>query len=111
MMHNKNTVRNYKTKSSVTDKPKGGPMNKPWSQYQQVIVETYAPKESGRSKIRVRPISGQVFPRTMVVECSKAMRNEHPVGTQFRIHVKETRREGGKPFLYSNHQWPYEIVE
>ncbi len=110
-MNDKVNSQNDKTKTGVTYEPKKGPMNKPWSQYQKVIVETYAAKESGRSKIRVRPISGQIFPRTMVAECSKAMRHQHPVGTRFSIHAKEISREGGKPFLYSNHQWPYELVE
>ena len=110
-MTDKDKSKNDLTKRGATSEHKKGPMNKPWSQYQKVIVETYAAKESGRSKIRVRPISGQVFPRTMVVECSKTMRNDHPVGTRFRIHVKEKSREGGRIFLYSGYKWPYEIVE
>jgi hypothetical protein len=86
-------------------------MNKPWSQYQKVVVETYAPTEPGRSSIRVRPILGEVFPQSMVVECSKAMRHNHPIGTRFLIYAKETRREDGKSFLYSSYKWPYDIVE
>eukprot|EP00873_Tetraselmis_striata_P040192 jgi/Tetstr1/460456/TSEL_005715.t1 len=86
-------------------------LGKPWSQYQQVIVETYAATKSGKSsKIHVRPIPGQLFPTTMDVECSRSMRTAHPVGTRFRIHVKETCREGGKPFLYSHFNWPFEVV-
>jgi hypothetical protein len=47
----------------------------------------------------------------MVVECSKAMRTQHPVGTKFRIFAKETDREGGPSFLYTHFSWPYEVVE
>ncbi|MCV0429609.1 MAG: hypothetical protein K5905_29565 [Roseibium sp.] len=87
-------------------------MSKPWSQYQQVIVETYSGRKPGKSSlIHVRPVKGQPFPTTMDVECSRKMRKEYPVGTRFRIYAKETNREGGKPFLYSHFDWPYEVIE
>lgn len=86
-------------------------MSQPWSQYQQVIVETYSARKPGKSStVHVRPVDGQPFPTTMDVECSRAMRKNHPVGTKFRIWAKETDKEGGKPFLYSHFDWPYEIV-
>ena len=87
-------------------------MKQPWSQYQQVVVETYAAVKAGKiSRIHVRPIAGQPFPTTMDVECSRAMRQRYPVGTRFRIYAKETDKEGGKPFLYSHYDWPYEVVK
>ena len=87
-------------------------MSNPWSQYQQLIVETYYAKKSGKtSTVHVRPIEGQAFPTTMDVECSRSMRKEYPIGTRFRIYARETDREGGKPFLYSHFDWPYEVVE
>lgn len=76
-----------------------------------VIVETFrADGESSSAKIRVRPVAGQGFPPTMRVECSRAMRESAPVGSQFRLWVKETSREGGVPFLYSNPNDKWEIV-
>lgn len=74
-----------------------------WSQYMQVIVETYAAKKPGKSSlIHVRPIEGQPFPTRMDVECSRSMRERHPIGTRFRIYVKEADRPSGpKAFLYS----------
>lgn len=84
-------------------------MNKPWSEYQQVIVETYY-TDDRPSSIRVRPVPGQAFPITMNVECSKTMRKAYPVGTQFRIYAKETSREDGKLFLYSHYNWKFEVV-
>ena len=87
-------------------------MAKPWEDYQQVIVETYHAVKSGKaSRIHARPVEGEAFPTTMDVECSRAMRKEHPVGTRFRIWAKETDREGGKPFLYTSWRWPYEVVD
>ena len=82
-----------------------------WSQYQQVIVETYAAIQPGKaSRIHVRPIPGQPYPPTVDVECSREMRTSHPVGTRFLIHAKPTNREGGKTFLYSRFDWPYTVV-
>jgi hypothetical protein len=87
-------------------------MSKPWSEYQQVIVETYHAMKAGKSsRIHFRPVPGEAFPPTMDVECSRSMRKLYPVGTRFRIFVKETSREGGKPFLYSHFDWPFEVVE
>jgi hypothetical protein len=87
-------------------------MTKPWSQYRQVVVETYEAVKSGKSsRIHVRPIAGEAYPPTMDVECSRKMRKEFPVGTRFRIYAMETNREGGKPFLYSRYDWPYEVIE
>ena len=87
-------------------------MAEPWSHYQIVIVETYYARKSGVSTtVHARPIAGQPFPQDMDVECSRAMRTQHPIGTRFRIRAKETNREGGKPFLYTHFSWPYEVVE
>jgi hypothetical protein len=87
-------------------------MVQPWSQYQQVIVETYSARKSGKkSDIHVRPVDGQPYPTSMDVECSRSMRKDYPVGTHFRIYAKVTDREGGKPFLYTSYRWPYEVVK
>lgn len=87
-------------------------MSRPWSQYRKVVVETYrGPLRGTHGDIRVRPVSGEFFPTTIDVECSKTMRHQHPVGTKFRIYAKETCREGGESFLYTHFKWPYEIVE
>jgi hypothetical protein len=86
--------------------------HKPWSQYRQVVVETYAVVKAGKSsRIHVRPVEGEFFPKTMDVECSRSMREQYPIGTRFRIYAKEISREGGKSFLYTRYDWPYEVVE
>ncbi len=82
------------------------------SEYTQIIVETYSGRKPGKSSlVHARPIVGQVYPPSMDVECSRPMRKNHPVGTKFRIHVKEADREGGKPFLYTHYSWPYEVID
>jgi hypothetical protein len=102
---------NDQTQTAVNSTPNIGSANNRWSQYKEVIVETYTARGSKKRKIRVRPILGQAFPQSMAVECSKSMRQVHPVGTRFRIYAKETSRKGGNPFLYSGYTWPYTIVE
>jgi hypothetical protein len=87
-------------------------MSKPWGKYEQVIVETYSGRKPNKSStIHVRPTEGQVFSADIDVECSRKMREDHPIGTKFRIYAKVTDREGGKPFLYSSYMWPYEVIE
>ena len=87
-------------------------MTKRWSQYQQVVVETYYDvRERDGSHVRVRPVPGQVLPTTMIVECSRSMRNRYPVGTRLYIYAKPTDKEGGNPFLYSNYNWPVTLAD
>jgi len=87
-------------------------MAKPWESYQQIIIETYAEAKVGKSsRIHARPIAGQPYPTTLDVECSRAMRKQHPIGTRFKVYVKLTDREGGGEYLYTSWRWKYEIVE
>jgi len=87
-------------------------MAKPWEDYQQIIIETYEETKSGKSsRIHARPIAAQPYPTTLDVECSRAMRKQHPIGTHFKVYVKLTDREGGGEYLYTSWRWKYEIVE
>jgi hypothetical protein len=88
------------------------PMSRPGSKYKQVVIETYYEVKAGKkSRIHARPIEGQEFSTSMDVECSRQMRTKYPIGTRFRLRAKVTDREGGKPFLYSHHGWPWEVVQ
>ena len=82
-----------------------------YSAYETVIVETF--REYGaqtNTTIRVRPLPGQGYSADIRVECSREMRNSHPIGTIFEVRAKLTDREGGPDFLYSNFNWPYKVV-
>lgn len=84
---------------------------KPWSGYNQIVVETYSARKSGKkSTIHVRPIDGQLYPVDMDVECSRTMRKSYPVGTKFKLYVKVKNKDGGKDFLYSHYGWPFEVL-
>jgi hypothetical protein len=81
------------------------------AQYLYIVVETYrAVSEPSKTPVRARPIAGQGFPPDMHVECSKSMRERHAPGTRFRIRACVKQKLGGKPFLYTSWQWPYEVV-
>jgi hypothetical protein len=80
--------------------------------YFWVVVESYRRSGSGlHGDIHVRPISGEKFPSTLHVECSKKLVTDYPVGTRFRIKAKLTDRLGDGEFLYSYYGWQYEVIK
>ena len=84
------------------------------SEYKEVIVETYSASralgDTGRSKIRVRPIAGQGMDTNLKVECSKKMREMYPVGTKFKLSLKTIAPENNRKFLYAHFNAPYEVL-
>lgn len=79
--------------------------------YKYYAVETFRPGyEQSSASIRVRPLPGQGLSTETRVECSRQMRHNHPIGTIFKIQAKLTNREGGTPFLFSSHAWPYSVL-
>jgi len=79
--------------------------------YDYYIVKTYEYTGGGSSaNVRVSPLPGQGISYKIKVECSRSMRKEHPIGTLFKLKARLTNREGGTPFLYSRHDWEYEVV-
>lgn len=80
-------------------------------EYREVLIQTYPFSGGGsRNWVRARPLAGQGFDTGINVECSTGMRMSHPVGTIFKIRAKITDREGGGMFLYTSHNWKYEIL-
>ena len=78
--------------------------------YTTIIAESYHFLGGGSPEsIRVRPLAGQEFSVDLNIECSRAVRYKHPVGTLFKLSVKLTNRDGGE-FLYSSYQWPMSVV-
>jgi len=80
--------------------------------YVTIIAESFVPSDmSGRhGKVHMRPAPGQPFGQDLLIECSKALTTEHPVGTRFRMRVKLTDRESGGEFLYSYHGWKVDVL-
>ena len=79
--------------------------------YRDVVIEICVGAiGKTRERRRARPIAGQGLDPEMYVECSKAMREQHEVGTLLLVKAKVTSRWGGKCFLYTHHSWPYRVV-
>lgn len=80
--------------------------------YLDVIVESYvSASTSGKhGKMHIRPVAGQSFDTSLLVECSKSLATNYPVGTRFRLRAKLTDREGGGKFVYSSWRWPVEVI-
>lgn len=77
----------------------------------QVIVETFLnPGEPSSAQYRVRPIPGQVFPITMRVQCSRAMRHAYPLMTKFRLSVIQVENKTGSKFLREVGSGPWQVV-
>jgi hypothetical protein len=80
------------------------------SNYRKIVIETYSVTWGDSTDAPpARPLPGQGFDTNLNVECSKAMRRNHPIGTKFLVEAKLT--EGyGTPFLYSSYRWSWKIV-
>lgn len=87
-------------------------MGMPSEPYVWLIVETYLESGSGlHGDIHVRPVPGQSVPTNYRVRFPKAPRKAYPIGQQSRVPAKITDREGGTPFIHTNHAWDYEVVK
>lgn len=74
--------------------------------YHSIVVESF----HSHGEVHVRPIAGQFYPQKLLVECSRRLTTDFPVGTKFRIRVKLTDQLGEGEFLYSSYRWPFEVV-
>lgn len=75
--------------------------------YQLIIVETFYPDNTSglHGPIHVRPLPGQGLDTSLMVECSKSLVEDYPVGSLFKIKAKVTDRLGSGTFVYSYHGW------
>ena len=76
-----------------------------------VIVETFiASGEHSNSELRVRPIPSEGFDPDIRVQWSRKIRNQHPVGTKFKIYLF-LRKVRGRLMLSANNSTDYEVVD
>ncbi|MDI1318094.1 hypothetical protein [Flavobacterium sp.] len=83
-------------------------------EYKEIIVESFIINNSSgkHGLIHIRPLPNQFpFEEHMLVECSKVLITDFPVGTKFSIKAKITSREGGKEFIYSHYSWSYKVLK
>lgn len=71
--------------------------------HQNIKCESFIDPETNR--VRVRPLNHQGLPTNMVIECSRAIRTEHPVGTIFIAEtLKVCQKPGGRIYLRAKNQ-------
>lgn len=83
------------------------------NEYTSILVQSFQSDESNhRYPVEIRPLEGQPFPSNLLVECPMKMRTDFPVGTVFRIFVKEKRPKSpsDRKHLYSPYRWEPEVV-
>lgn len=87
-------------------------MGQPLEPYQMILVESYEPIQTSglHGAIHIRPVPGQGIDPSLHVRCSKKLSENYPPGTRFIIKGKITDRDGGRPFIHSDHRWDYEVV-
>ncbi len=59
-----------------------------------------------RDPVQIRPVAGQVFPASMLLECSRRMvdTSRYPLGTKFKVWVRLKQKLDNRPHLYCNHR-------
>ena len=74
---------------------------------QSIDIESFEGKRvaGAPAPVLLRPIPGQAFPPTLLVEGNKSLVTDYPVGSRFKVQVALTDRPGGGQFLFSSWQW------
>jgi hypothetical protein len=74
--------------------------------YYKIKCESFLDIDTNR--IRVRPCLNQTLPQDLVIECSKAIRESHPIGTIFTCEeVKVCKKPQGRIYLRAKNQMIY----
>ena len=74
--------------------------------YKSIECESFVDTETNR--IRVRPCINQVVSTEMVIECSRDIRESHPIGTKFYCEeVKVCTKPQGRIYLRAKDQMIY----
>ena len=81
------------------------------SEYELLDVEVFFDQRRGEN--RVRPLQGQKYPSTLVVECAKSFREASKVGAKFRLQVKEKEKKTDdcRVHLYSYYRWKVQSLD
>jgi hypothetical protein len=84
----------------------------PPEDYQPVEIESFEiPPTAGRGRrIGLRPLDGQKFPASLLLEGNKSLAEDYPVGTRFKVQATLMKRPNGTEYLFSSWQWDVKIV-
>lgn len=75
--------------------------------YSLLVVESFELQNTSghRDPVQIRPVKGQIFPPTMLLECNRRMVDTsiYPAGTKFKAWVRPKQKLDCTPHLYSYH--------
>lgn len=57
-------------------------------------IKAHSVWDATRNRVRVESLDGEGVPAGLHVECSKSVREQHPLGTVFRLDVRVTSKSG-----------------
>jgi hypothetical protein len=64
----------------------------------------------GGSRVGLRPVTGQHFSASLLLEGNRSLSEDYPVGTRFRVQAALMKRPGGAEYLFSSWQWDVKII-
>lgn len=81
--------------------------------HQAIEVESF--QKAGQAgtwgKVYLRPVPGQKFPTSLLVEGNKSLAADYAVGTRFKVQVSlMDRTSGGGQYLFSSWQWDVKVL-
>jgi hypothetical protein len=80
--------------------------------HQPVEIESFrGPDSDGRrGRIHLRPVAGQKFPTSLMLEGNKSLAEDYPVGTRFKVQATLMKRPTGGQYLFSSWQWDTQVI-
>jgi hypothetical protein len=75
--------------------------------HQSVEIESFEmPGGTGLvGKVGLRPVRGQKFPASLLLEGNKSLVEDYAVGTRFKVQAKLMKRTNGSQYLFTSWQW------
>ena len=90
----------------------------PPENHQQVEIESFeipgatgAAGTGSHGKVGLRPVRGQKFPASLLLEGNKSLVQDYPVGTRFKVQAALMNRPNGAQYLFTSWQWDVKILE
>jgi hypothetical protein len=84
----------------------------PPDDHQSVEIESFELPGGTRpgGRVGLRPVSGQKFPDSLLLEGNKSLVEDYPVGTRFKVQASLMKRPNGAEYLFSSWQWDVKII-
>jgi hypothetical protein len=79
--------------------------------HELVEVESFQIPSAGPSgKVYLRPVRGQKFPASLLIEGNKSLAVDYPIGTRFKVQAALMDRATGGKYLFSSWQWDVKVL-